>query len=228
MFDVESVTESEDPEQPKDLYLFHNTNANLAPRAGMALIEKEKKVYRKGTKEMKMRQLRPRSLPKRPPLRRLFNAFDADGDRQVVVEEISEYLAIVTGYKMNENDIGVLLKSVDGDLNGQLKFREFRQLYKRSNLPGNFKSTMKAAKDAFLDFEEASMEEEDLEEDEEEMTFEEDTVALQSVASSGVKTMFVGGLAVVAVVALVAVTKTFKKKKIGMIIGGTSYGTDEV
>merc|ERR1712072_1550017 len=187
--------------------------------------EKEKKVYRKGTKEMKMRQLRPRNLPKRPPLRRLFNAFDSDGDRQVVVKEISEYLAIVTGYTMNENDIGVLVKSVDGDLNGQVKYREFRSLYKRQNLPGNFKSTLKAAKEAFLEFEDASDDEEG--ENEEGETEEED-VALQSVAGSSMKTMFVGGLAVVAVVALVAVTKTFKRKKIGMIIGGKSYGTDEV
>merc|ERR1712034_59891 len=174
--------------------------------------------------EMKMRQLRPRNLPKRPPLRRLFNAFDADGDRQLVVKEIADYLAIVTGYAMNENDIGILVKTVDGDLNGQLKFREFRQLYKRSNLPGNFKNTMKAAKEAFLEFEESR----DAEEETAEETPEE-TVELQSVASSGMKTMFVGGLAVVAVVALVAVTKTvFKKKKTGMIIGGTSYGTDDV
>merc|ERR1711881_177137 len=227
MFDVESVTESSDPEQPRDLYLFHNTNANLAPRAGVSLIEKEKKVYRKGTKEMKMRQLRPRNLPKRPPLRRLFNAFDGDGDRQVVVKEISEYLAIVTGYTMNENDIGVLVKSVDGDLNGQLKYREFRSLYKRQNLPGNFKSTLKAAKEAFLEFEDASDDEEG-ENEEGETEEEEEVVALQSVAGSSMKTMFVGGLAVVAVDALVAVTKTFKRKKIGMIIGGKSYGTDEV
>merc|ERR1711959_850772 len=108
-FDTDSVQESSDAEQPKDLYVFHNTNANLAPRGGVSLIEKEKKVYRKGTKEMKMRQLRPRSLPKRPPLRRLFNAFDGD--------------------EMNKNDVAILIKAVDGDLSGDLKFREFRQLF---------------------------------------------------------------------------------------------------
>ena len=41
-------------------------------------MKQEKKKYRKGSKEMKMRQTRPRSLPKRPKLRRLFNAFDDD------------------------------------------------------------------------------------------------------------------------------------------------------
>merc|ERR1712046_116471 len=34
MFDVEHVTASSDPEQPRDLYVFHNTNDALAPRAG--------------------------------------------------------------------------------------------------------------------------------------------------------------------------------------------------
>merc|ERR1711998_530882 len=82
-----------------------------------------------------MRQLRPRKLPKRPKLRRLFNAFDATCDKRV-------------------NEVGMVLKAVDSDLDGQLKYREFRQLYKRERLPGNFKEVMQAAKTAFLEAEE--------------------------------------------------------------------------
>jgi len=227
LFDIESITESADPQQPKDLYLFHNTGTSIASRSGVALIEKQKKKLRKGSKLFKMRQVRPRNLPKRPPLRRLFNAFDSDSSRQLSVEEISAYLEMTTGYKLNENELGILVREVDGNLDNMIKYREFRQLFKRRRLPGNFKDTMKAVRDAFIASEKAFEEEEEGEETTAET--EEAVVAVQKFTDMSMKPVFVGGIAILAIVALIAVAKSRNQRKASLLINGnTYYGTDDI
>jgi len=229
LFDIESITESADPQQPKDLYLFHNTGTAIASRAGVALITKEKKKLRKGSKLFKMRKVRPRNLPKRPPLRRLFNAFDTDGSRQLSTDEVAAYLEMTTGFKLNENELGILIKEVDGNLDNMIKYREFRQLFKRRRLPGNFKDTMQAVRDAFIASEKAfEQEEEEAAKDATTEEETEETVAIQKFAQMSMKPVFVGGIAVLAVVALIVLTKSRNQKKASLLINANTYGTDDI
>merc|ERR1712096_453754 len=111
----------------------------------------------------------------------------------------------------------MLMKYVDGDLDQKLKFREFRQLFKRESLPAKFKTVMKVSKEAFLQSETATTQQEPEE--------PEAVVAIQSsIALSSKQSVFVvGGLAILAVVALF-VTKR-KKEVMPSYKAQKMYGT---